>query len=111
MTALASTGTLRIGLMPTFTRAALAPTLKDYVREHPDVKLRIVEGYSSVLTEMVLAEEIAHAHSGGLAMGIAVQTDMAMPPILAPPPPPPANGPGILVQVVPASVDFRMPAP
>src|SRR3990172_8781786 len=27
------TGTLRIGLMPTFTRAALAPALKDYVRD------------------------------------------------------------------------------
>lgn len=34
-------------------------------------------------TAMVLAEELAHAHSGGLAMGVAVQTDMAMPPILA----------------------------
>jgi alkylation response protein AidB-like acyl-CoA dehydrogenase len=34
-------------------------------------------------TSLVLAEEIAHAHSGGLAMGLAVQTDMAMPPILA----------------------------
>ncbi|HVR05174.1 MAG TPA: acyl-CoA dehydrogenase family protein [Solirubrobacteraceae bacterium] len=32
---------------------------------------------------LVLAEEIGHANSGGLAMGIAVQTDMAMPPILA----------------------------
>jgi alkylation response protein AidB-like acyl-CoA dehydrogenase len=32
---------------------------------------------------LVLAEEMAHAHSGGLAMGVAVQTDMAMPPILA----------------------------
>ncbi len=32
---------------------------------------------------LVLAEEIAHAQSGGLAMGIAVHTDMAMPPILA----------------------------
>src|ERR1700759_2720942 len=30
-----------------------------------------------------LAEEMAHAHCGGLAMGIPVQTDMAMPPILA----------------------------
>jgi alkylation response protein AidB-like acyl-CoA dehydrogenase len=30
----------------------------------------------------VLAEEITHANSGGLAMGLAVQTDMAMPPIL-----------------------------
>src|SRR3977135_4058724 len=32
---------------------------------------------------LVLAEELVHAHSGGLAMGLAVQTDMAMPPILA----------------------------
>src|SRR5438067_5650567 len=34
-------------------------------------------------TALVLAEEMAHAHCGGLAMGVAVQTDMAMPPILA----------------------------
>src|SRR5437763_5740537 len=32
---------------------------------------------------LVLAEEIGNANSGGLAMGVAVQTDMAMPPILA----------------------------
>ncbi len=32
---------------------------------------------------LVLAEEIGHGNCGGLAMGIAVQTDMAMPPILA----------------------------
>ena len=31
----------------------------------------------------MLAEEIAHARCGGLAMGLAVHTDMAMPPILA----------------------------
>jgi alkylation response protein AidB-like acyl-CoA dehydrogenase len=34
-------------------------------------------------TSLVLAEEIVHSHSGGLAMGVAVQTDMALPPILA----------------------------
>jgi alkylation response protein AidB-like acyl-CoA dehydrogenase len=34
-------------------------------------------------TSLVLAEEIVHARSGGLAMGLAVHTDMAMPPILA----------------------------
>ncbi|HUA12164.1 MAG TPA: acyl-CoA dehydrogenase family protein [Solirubrobacteraceae bacterium] len=33
-------------------------------------------------TSLVLAEEIGHARCGGLAMGVAVQTDMAMPPIL-----------------------------
>jgi alkylation response protein AidB-like acyl-CoA dehydrogenase len=34
-------------------------------------------------TSLVLAEEIVHAKCGGLAMGLAVHTDMAMPPILA----------------------------
>ena len=32
-------------------------------------------------SNLVLAEEIVHANSGGLAMGIAVHTDMATPPI------------------------------
>src|SRR3712207_4892141 len=31
---------------------------------------------------IVLAEEMTHCDCGGLAMGVAVQTDMAMPPIL-----------------------------
>ena len=31
---------------------------------------------------LVLAEELSHSHSGGLAMGLAVHTDMATPPIL-----------------------------
>jgi alkylation response protein AidB-like acyl-CoA dehydrogenase len=31
----------------------------------------------------VLSEELVHAHCGGLGMGLAVHTDMAMPPILA----------------------------
>ncbi len=34
-------------------------------------------------TALVLSEEMAHSRSGGLAMGVAVQTDMALPPILA----------------------------
>jgi citronellyl-CoA dehydrogenase len=34
-------------------------------------------------TTLVLAEELVHAHCGGLGMGIAVQTDMTIPPILA----------------------------
>jgi alkylation response protein AidB-like acyl-CoA dehydrogenase len=33
-------------------------------------------------TSLVLSEEIVHAQCGGLAMGLAVHTDMAMPPIL-----------------------------
>jgi alkylation response protein AidB-like acyl-CoA dehydrogenase len=34
-------------------------------------------------SSLVLAEELAQAQCGGLAMGVAVQTDMALPPILA----------------------------
>lgn len=55
------TGELRIGLMPTFTRAVLAPVLDDFVPRCPDVRLHIVEGYSGLLTEMVLGDELDFA--------------------------------------------------
>jgi len=55
------TGDLRIGLMPTFTRAVLAPTLDHFIARHPDVRLHIVEGYSALLTDMVLADELDFA--------------------------------------------------
>jgi LysR family tcuABC transcriptional regulator len=55
------TGDLRIGLMPTMTRAALAPTLEQFTPRYPDVRLHIVEGYSGLLTEMVLGNELDFA--------------------------------------------------
>jgi LysR family transcriptional regulator, nitrogen assimilation regulatory protein len=55
------TGDLRIGLMPTFTRAVLAPVLDDFVPRCPEVRLHIVEGYSGLLTEMVLDDELDFA--------------------------------------------------
>jgi LysR family tcuABC transcriptional regulator len=55
------TGELRIGLMPTFTRAVLAPVLDDFVPRCPDVRLHIVEGYSWLLTEMVLDDQLDFA--------------------------------------------------
>lgn len=54
-------GPLRIGLMPTFTRAALTPTLQRFVPAHPDVRLHIVEAYSGILTGQVLANELDFA--------------------------------------------------
>ena len=54
-------GELRIGLMPTFTRAVLAPVLDDFVPRCPEVRLHIVEGYSGLLTEMMLDEELDFA--------------------------------------------------
>jgi LysR family tcuABC transcriptional regulator len=54
-------GTLRIGLMPTFTRAALAPTLEHFVLAHPDVRLHVVEAYSGILTDQVLGDQLDFA--------------------------------------------------
>jgi len=54
-------GDLRIGLMPTFTRAVLAPVLDDFVPRCPEVRLHIVEGYSNALTDMVLDDELDFA--------------------------------------------------
>ena len=55
------TGDLRIGLMPTFTRAVVAPVLEDFVPRCPEVRLHIVEGYSAMLTQMVLDDELDFA--------------------------------------------------
>src|SRR5215212_4327526 len=54
-------GDLRIGLIPTLTRAALAPALAGFKSRHTDVRLHIVEGYSGWLTDMVLADELDFA--------------------------------------------------
>ena len=43
------------------TRAALAPTLKQFTPRYPDVRLHIVEGYSGLLTDMVLADDLDFA--------------------------------------------------
>jgi DNA-binding transcriptional LysR family regulator len=55
------TGDLRIGLMPTFTRAVLAPVIEDFVPRCPEVRLHIVEGYSNLLTEMTLDDTLDFA--------------------------------------------------
>jgi LysR family tcuABC transcriptional regulator len=54
-------GDLRIGLIPTLTRAALAPALQQFTGRYPDVRLYIVEGYSGWLTDMVLNGELDFA--------------------------------------------------
>ncbi|HEX4410817.1 MAG TPA: LysR family transcriptional regulator [Xanthobacteraceae bacterium] len=54
-------GALRIGLIPTLTRAALAPALERFVALYPDVRLHIIEGYSGGLTDMVQNGELDFA--------------------------------------------------
>lgn len=54
-------GDVRVGLMPTLTRCALAPALKAFVKAHPNARVRVIEGYSSTLTERVSSGEFAFA--------------------------------------------------
>jgi LysR family transcriptional regulator, nitrogen assimilation regulatory protein len=54
-------GDLRVGLMPTMTRAALAPTLEKFVPKYPEVRAHVFEGYSGWLTDMVHDNELDFA--------------------------------------------------
>ena len=54
-------GDLHIGLIPTVTRAALAPALERFTAQYRDVRLHIVEGYSGWLTDMVHDGELDFA--------------------------------------------------
>jgi LysR family nitrogen assimilation transcriptional regulator len=46
-------GEIAVGLMPTMTRCVLAPALVRCTEAHPNAALRIVEGYSAALTDLV----------------------------------------------------------
>ncbi len=46
-------GEVTVGLMPTVARCALAPALARFTDDHPNVSLRVQEGYSGALTEQV----------------------------------------------------------
>ena len=54
-------GSLIVGLMPTMTRCVLAPVLARFIDAHPNVVVRVVEGYSAALTEQVQAAELEFA--------------------------------------------------
>ncbi len=54
-------GELVFGMMPTFAKSALAPALAKFLDTHPNVVVRVVEGFSSTLTEMAQAEAIDFA--------------------------------------------------
>ncbi len=58
---------VRVGLMPTFTRALLSPTLERYLDAAPTAEIRVTEAYSAVLTEMVLKGDLDFAVVPGAA--------------------------------------------
>lgn len=54
-------GQIFVGLMPSMTRCILAPALATFIDLHPNVAVRIVEGYSGMLTRQVAAGELEFA--------------------------------------------------
>lgn len=69
-----TSGPVFAGLMPAFTRAALAPVLDRFLGAHPNIDVRIVEGYSGMLTDMVRAEalDFALVPAGSADVGLSV---------------------------------------
>lgn len=55
------TGQVTVGLMPTFTRAVLGPTLTRFVEDYPNVKVTVREAYSGELSRQVLSGELDFA--------------------------------------------------
>jgi DNA-binding transcriptional LysR family regulator len=54
-------GEIAVGLMPTMTRCVLAPALVRCTETHPNAGLRIVEGYSAALTDLVQSGKLDFA--------------------------------------------------
>ncbi|HEY0571457.1 MAG TPA: LysR family transcriptional regulator [Enterovirga sp.] len=54
-------GEVVVGLMPTMTRCVLAPALVRFVEAHPNAAIRVVEGYSANLTQLVQSAELDFA--------------------------------------------------
>lgn len=60
-------GEVAVGLMPTMTRCVLAPTLARFTELHANCSVRVVEGYSGTLTQLVQAAELDFAIVPGTA--------------------------------------------
>lgn len=53
--------TIRVGLMPTFTRSVLPPVLDKFLALAPGAEVQVIEAYSGVLTDMTLRGELDFA--------------------------------------------------
>jgi len=54
-------GDVFVGLMPTMTRATLAPAIQRVLSEHPNMKIHVMESYSPNLIQKVLSAELDFA--------------------------------------------------
>lgn len=62
-------GDVRVGLMPTMTRATLAPSIRRIVSEQPNIVTHVVEAYSNILTQKVMVGELDFAIVPAFASG------------------------------------------
>ena len=67
-------GEVTVGLMPTMTRSALAPTLARFVETYPNVSVSVSEGYSGILTERVRAGELSFAGVPAFPSGMGLRS-------------------------------------
>jgi LysR family transcriptional regulator, nitrogen assimilation regulatory protein len=71
-------GEVRAGLMPTFTRAVLAPALERIVSTAPSVDIRVTEAYSGVLTDLVRRGELDFAVVPGFQGAVGLKTTLLL---------------------------------
>src|SRR5262249_2548031 len=71
-------GEVRAGLMPTFTRSALAPALLRFREESPGIEVRILEAYSGVLTEFVRKGDLDFAVVPALPAAIGLNISLLL---------------------------------
>ena len=67
-------GEVTVGLMPTMTRSALAPTLARFVETYPNVSVSVSEGYSGSLTDRVRAGELSFAVVPAFPSGVGLKS-------------------------------------
>jgi len=67
-------GKLDVGVIPALSMGALAPALKRFTVEHPNIEIHVLESYSDTLTDMVRAGELDFAIVPGSegALGLRV---------------------------------------
>jgi DNA-binding transcriptional LysR family regulator len=68
-------GDVYVGLMPTMTRAALAPSIRRIVREHPNAVVHVMEAYSPILTQRVVSGELDFAIVPAFAGGPGLRVE------------------------------------
>lgn len=78
------TGEIHVGLMPTITSRVLSPVLDRFLRESPNVNVRVTESYSASLTQTVQAGELDFAivPSGSSVTGLRGRSFVRTPEVL-----------------------------